>query len=141
MYSCTDDFGQPVVSAPAPQNAYILAPAPAPMVYPAPVLQPEDPCERHPDVEKDELAAFATLDEAGYQSAAAGQSPINVKRFVCRVVAKLQCQVTDLPSMMGFVLDYNGSKKHQTYAHLEAVLATLCQAGGKWVVPLAGSQP
>lgn len=77
-----------------------------------------------------------TLDEAGYKISASANSPINMKRFVCRVVGKLECRVTDLASLMAFVPYYSGSITEQTYQHLESELTTLCHAGGKWVVPL-----
>jgi len=80
-----------------------------------------------------------TLDEAGYKIAASADSPINMKRFVCRVVGKLECRVQDMASLMAFVPYYSGLISAQTYAHLESELSTLCHAGGKWVVPLSKS--
>jgi len=97
----------------------------------------EDPCARHPEAENDVIGATVTLDEAGYKIAASADSPINMKRFICRVVAQLGCKVNDLSALMGFVPFYSGLASHQSYKRLESELATLCHAGGKWVNPLA----
>jgi hypothetical protein len=75
------------------------------------------------------------LDEDGYRAAASAESPINMKRFVCRVVDKINCRVIDLPSLMAFVPYYNGLVSHQTYQFLENELTTICHTGGKWVQP------
>lgn len=102
---------------------------------PAPVPTDEEPCARHPEADNDVIGTSVTLDEAGYRIAAAANSPINMKRFVCRVVSKIGCKVTDLPSLMGFVPYYSGLESHQTYKHLESELTTICHQGGKWVMP------
>lgn len=75
------------------------------------------------------------MDEAGYLVAASADSPVNMKRFVCRVTEKIGCKVTELPALMAFVPYYSGLASHQSYAFLEAELITLCHAGGNWVVP------
>lgn len=100
-----------------------------------PQPQIETPCTRHPEVENDEVGNSVTLDQAGYSVAASAESPINMKRFVCRVVDKIGCRVTDLPSLMAFVPYYNGLVSHQTYRFLENELITICHTGGKWVQP------
>jgi len=120
-------------NVPVAPNPVAPSPVPAPVVAP----QEEDPCERHPEAENDIVGATVTLDEAGYKVAASGDhSPVNVKRFVCRVVRKIDCRITDLPSLMAFVPYYSGLASRQTYMHLESELTTLCHAGGKWIVPI-----
>jgi len=102
-----------------------------------PTLAPsDDPCARHPEAENDALGATVTLDEAGYVIAAAAESPVNMKRFVCRTISKIGCRVSELSALMAFVPYYSGLVGHQTYGRLEAELTTLCHIGGKWVVPL-----
>lgn len=98
----------------------------------------EKPCDRHPEAENDAIGQAATLDEAGYQVTAAEDSPINMKRFICRVVDKIDCEVNDLPSLYGFVPHYSGTVSHQTYQHLEAELKIICHSGGKWIEPKPG---
>jgi len=102
-------------------------------VVPSPVHDGEDPCTRHPDVENDLIGNSAPLDEAGYRITAAAESPINMKRFVCRVAAMLGCKVVDEAALYGFVPYYSGLVKTQTYSTLEFEVETLCHAGGKWV--------
>jgi hypothetical protein len=94
-----------------------------------------DPCSRNSQTENDVLGSSVSLDEAGYKIAAAADSPINMKRFICRVVDKIECRVTDYSALMAFVPYYSGLVSHQTYAHLQNELVTLCHTGGKWVVP------
>lgn len=96
----------------------------------------EAPCTRHPESENDVIGMSVTLDEAGYKVAAAADSPINMKRFICRVVGTLDCYVNDLPSLMAFVPYYSGMVSQQTYKKLVSELTTLCHTGGKWVSPL-----
>jgi len=98
-----------------------------------PVTPTEDPCTRHPEAENDLIGASVTLDDAGYKIAARADSPINMKRFICRVIDKMDCKVNDLQALMGFVPYYSGTDSTQSYARLESELATLCHAGGKWV--------
>jgi len=114
---------------PEPTTAPTQAPAPAP----APV-GPNDPCARHPDAENDVVGNHVTLDESGYKVLASLDSPVNTKRFVCRVVEHINCKVVDFAGLMGFVPYYSGVAAHQTYDHLESELKMLCHAGGKWVV-------
>jgi len=133
----------PMNPAPAPQPAY---PIPDPRDASYPVPRPANPvpttptnfgdaCDRHPDAENDVIGNSVTLDEAGYKIASAADSPLNMKRFVCRVVGSIGCRVIDLSALMAFVPYYSGHVSHQTYKHLESELTTLCHAGGKWVVP------
>lgn len=103
---------------------------------PTPVSS-SDPCDRHPDAENDIIGNSVTLDEAGYKIAAAADSPVNMKRYVCRVIGSIGCRAVDLSALMAFVPYYSGSVSHQTHRRLEAELTTLCHAGGKWVVPRA----
>lgn len=93
----------------------------------------DDPCTRHPDVENDLVGNTVDLSEAGYQAAVQTSSAINMKRFICRVADKLDCEVTDYASLMGFVPYYSGAVSHQTYAMLEHEMEILCHAGGKWL--------
>jgi len=93
------------------------------------------PCDRHPDAENDVVGNYVTLDEEGYRVLAQLESPINTKRFICRVVDKIDCKVVDLPSLFGFVPYYRGVASHQTYRHLEEELTMICHLGGKWIVP------
>lgn len=117
-YTCTRVCQRPVAPVPVPQ----------------PTPTGEDTiCARHPEVEKDSIGNAATLDEVGYHITASAESPINMKRFVCRVVAKIGCKVTDQASLLGFVPFYSGIVAHQTYRNLEYELTTLCHAGGRWV--------
>lgn len=95
----------------------------------------EDPCTRHPDVENDNIGNTVTLDEIGYQTAATADSPINMKRFICRVVSKIGCKVNDLSSLLAFVPYYSGVAGTQTYSRMETELITKCHAGGLWVSP------
>jgi hypothetical protein len=115
------------VPVPAP------APSPAPPTTPIPPVK-DEPCDRHPEAENDIIGNTVTLDEAGYKVTAAADSPINAKRFICRVVKKLECKVVDLAALMAFVPYYSGATSQQTYKKLESELETLCHAGGKWVV-------
>jgi hypothetical protein len=94
------------------------------------------PCERHPDTENDYLGLEATLDEEGYQLCTMADSPINMKRFICRVVHKIGCRVTSYAALVGFVPYYSGAVSEQTYAHLEDELKILCHGRGKWVEPI-----
>jgi len=106
----------------------------------------EDPCMRRPEGEIDALGDSVNLDEAGYTTvknaarAPAQRGANNMKRFVCRVISKIKCKVTDSSSLLGFVDYYDGSPNNQQqpvrkYQRLESELATLCHAGGKWIVP------
>jgi len=104
----------------------------------SPTTQPEiadadtvDPCARHPEVENDNIGMTATLDQDGYRRAAETDSPINMKRFICRTIAFLGCRATDMSALMGFV-----TTKPITFSRLEYELKTLCRTGGNWVVPL-----
>jgi hypothetical protein len=99
----------------------------------------EDACARHGDSENDKIGMTVTLDEAGYQTAARQDSPINMKRFICRVVDSINCRVKNYADLMGFIPHYSGVAAHQTYAHLESELKILCHAGGKWIVVRSGS--
>jgi len=96
----------------------------------------EEPCYRNPAAQNDVIGATVTLDEAGYKIAASAGSPINMKRFICRVSSKIGCRVTDLSSLMAFVPYYSGAVSSQTYNRLETELATLCHTGGQWLSPL-----
>jgi len=116
-----------------------LAPAPMPTQAPFTPFAPasdEDPCTRHPDVENDLIGQSVTLDEPGYKIAAAAESPINMKRFICRTIQLIECKVTDVSALMAFVPYYSGLVSHQSYANLESELEVLCHAGGKWVKPV-----
>jgi len=114
-------------------------PSPVP-VAPSPAITPqfgvEEPCYRNPQAQNDVIGATVTLDEAGYKIAASAGSPINMKRFICRVSSKIGCRVTDLSSLMAFVPYYSGAVSSQTYNRLETELATLCHTGGQWLTPL-----
>jgi hypothetical protein len=114
----------PVPKAPSP---------PVPEERPEPAA--EDPCTRHPEAENDIIGQAVTLDEAGYKVAAAADSPINMKRFVCRVVEQNNCKVLDLAALMAFVPYYSGAQSQQSYRKLEGEITTLCHAGGKWLAP------
>lgn len=95
---------------------------------------PEDaPCTRHPDTENDLIGNTVELSEAGYQSAVRTSSAINMKRFICRVADKLDCEIIDYASLMGFVPYYSGAVSNQTYDMLEHEIEILCHTGGKWV--------
>jgi hypothetical protein len=79
----------------------------------------------------------APLDQEGYQICALDEhSPINMKRFICRVVDKIGCQVVDYAALIGFVPYYSGAVSEQSYGHLVGELQLLCHTGGKWVTPL-----
>jgi hypothetical protein len=82
----------------------------------------------------DAIGVSAPLDEAGYLTTASAESPLNMKRFICRVVDKIGCRVTDVSSLMAFVPSYSGLVNRKAYVGLEAELAALCHAGGQWVV-------
>jgi hypothetical protein len=74
-----------------------------------------------------------TLDNDGYKTVAALDSPLNMKRFICRVVDKINCVVNDEKSLMSFVPYSTAS--HEDYAGLETELGTICHGEGKWVIP------
>jgi hypothetical protein len=93
-----------------------------------------DICARHPESENDEIGMSAPLNESGYKITASAESPVNIKRFICRVVDKIGCKIHDRNALMGFIPFYNGVSSHQTYKHLEYELTTICHAGGMWVV-------
>mmetsp|Transcript_57157 Transcript_57157/g.90593 ORF Transcript_57157/g.90593 Transcript_57157/m.90593 type:complete len:639 (-) Transcript_57157:13-1929(-) len=95
-------------------------------------IEQKKPCDKQ-DSENDGVGQAATLDEAGYQITAVADSPINMKRFVCRVADKIDCEVTNLAALYGFVLYYSGSVSNQTYQSLEDELKTLCLTDGKWL--------
>jgi hypothetical protein len=95
----------------------------------------EDPCARHPETENDEVGATVTLDEEGYKVAAATEAPINMKRFVCRVVDQIGCRVNDYAALKAFVPYYSGLEGEQSYKVLKFELKMLCDAGGHWVEP------
>jgi len=104
-----------------------------PTATPVSPLPNADPCARAPD-DTDVVGNAVSLDEAGYTSLAALRSPSNTKRFICRVVQKITCKVTDEGSLDAFVPYYSSIDSHETYAHLEQQLVELCQAGDKWLV-------
>jgi hypothetical protein len=93
----------------------------------------ESPCARHPEYENDAIGNLATLDMAGYKIAAAADSVINMKRFVCRTLEKMQCAAFDFPSLMTFVTYYRESVSIESYDHLVTELTILCENGHKWV--------
>jgi len=101
--------------------------APAPTVPPA-----KDPCAINQN-DKDLAGDNAALDEDGFKIAVAAGTSNNMKRFICRVVAKIECKVDDLAALMTFVPYEMASR--DTYAHLESELTVLCHARGSWVVP------
>lgn len=116
--------------------------APAPIVSnatnPTAVGNVSDPCGRLPDTEgeNDHIGASAALDEMGYKIVAAQDSPINMKRFICRVVAKLDCQVTDYASLMDYSPNHAGLANRANYQHLEDELSLLCySAETSWLSP------
>lgn len=91
-------------------------------------------CVRDPDPEKDKIGQLATLDEAGYKIAKTADCLVNMKRFVCRVIDKLNCRVVSSKSLMEFIPSYTGLVVKQNYTHLEAELNTICTAGGTWLI-------
>lgn len=135
--TCTKVCSSPVPPQPLPPQPVPSQPVPS---QPVPITVTEDPCTRHPEAENDEIGATVTLDEPGYNTAALSHSPINMKRFICRVIAKLNCKVNDGTALIGFVPFYyvvgEGTIVTETYAHLESELSILCNAGGKWVTPI-----
>jgi hypothetical protein len=114
----------------------VCTPAVLPTASPTNASEDGAPCDRHPEHENDAIGNLATLDAEGYKIGVATDSAINMKRFVCRVAQKIDCRVTDYPSLMAFVPNYLGSVIHETYEHLEAELRALCHTGGKWVLPV-----
>lgn len=126
----------PYRPAPAP----IRDPIPEPRPYPVPQTPTYSACDRHPDTENDIIGNGVTLDEAGYKIVAAADSTVNMKRFVCRVVANIGCSVTDEPALMSFLPYYSGTKR-QTYKRLESEVTSLCRAGGRWLSPLPLRNP
>jgi len=110
----------------------VATPAPTKVATtPAPVL-PEDPCATEPG--SDEIGGTASLDEAGYKITTATDSHLNMKRFICRTVAKIGCKVADLAPLLAFV-PYELSTQ-MSYQHLQGELTVVCHSRGKWVVPL-----
>lgn len=70
--------------------------------------------------------------------AADTDSPINMKRFICKVVDKIDCKIVDLAGLMGFIPYYSGhhpENPKQSYAALEIELMTKCHMGGQWIEP------
>jgi len=110
--------------------------APVPVPPQTPPSNVEDPCYRGPDVKNDAIGNSVTLDQVGFRITSASESPINMKRFVCRVTAKIGCKVTDGVALLGFVPYFSGLVAKQTYSNLESELNTLCRAEGKWVAPM-----
>jgi hypothetical protein len=94
-----------------------------------------DPCAKKYNSEDDAVGNYVSLDEAGYKTLDQLHSLPNMKRFVCRVVEKTHCKVTDNLNLMAFVQTYSSVSSHQDYAHLQDELTALCHAGDKWVVP------
>lgn len=110
-----------------------LAPAPSTTVTTTAAIV-ESPCHRlASEIANDSIGYSATLDEAGYKLTVAHENPLNMKRFVCRVVAKIGCRVSSLASLMAFVPYELASKT--SYQHLQSELTVLCHARDAWVVP------
>jgi hypothetical protein len=92
------------------------------------------PCARHPEYENDAIGNLATLDDSGYKIVVAADSNINMKRFVCRVVDKIDCTVIDYSGLMAFLPWDLGSSIHKNYSTVESELSSICNDGSSWVV-------
>lgn len=136
-------------AAPVPQASVQRAPvrpvqrAPRPPAYPEnsvnPVNPAIDPCQRQPQTLNDATGNRVTLDEVGFKIVAFANSPSNMKRFICRLVAGVGCRVMDLSALMAFASYYSRpvGETQQTFKQLETDLVTLCNAPGNWLL----SQP
>lgn len=96
-----------------------------------------DPCGKFPEAEgeNDHIGESAALDEMGYKIVAAQDSVVNMKRFICRVVDKLNCKVTDYDSLMKYAPNHSGLANRANYQHLMDELSILCNSGTSWVSP------
>jgi len=132
------------VPVPVPYPAPLPVPVPVPVPVPMPAPVQTLPCVKI-GYENDVVGSHVTLDEAGYKVLAEFDDTsagfINTKRFVCRVVDKLNCRVVDEASLSSFVPYWSSLKSHETYAHLEQELADLCRQMDKWVAPLVAPAP
>jgi len=101
---------------------------------------PEDPCQRlqsdMTEIDNDKIGNSATLDEAGYKLTVERESPVNMKRYICRVVAEIGCKVASLAPLLAFVPYEIASQT--SYQHLQSELTVLCHARDAWVVPVTG---
>lgn len=88
-----------------------------------PVNEDTAPCARHPEYENDAIGNLATLDDSGYKIVVAADSNINMKRFVCRVVDKIDCTVIDYSGLMAFLPWDLGSSIHKNYSTVESELS------------------
>jgi hypothetical protein len=71
----------------------------------------------------------------------AADSPVHMKRFICRVIGSVGCRVTDLSALVAIVSYYTGAASELQYTTLQSDLTTLCQAGGKFAMSQPLSQP
>lgn len=95
----------------------------------------EGPCKKDPAAAKS-AGNSVSLDEAGYQGIVQLESDPNMQRFICRVVDKIKCSVTDASSLAKFVPYYSSLTSHETYAHLQEELGAMCASkDNKWIMP------
>jgi hypothetical protein len=118
-------------------------PAPRPTAKPSAVPWPNTPvfagdaCARQPDTVNDAIGSSASLDEVGYKIVTSADSPVQMKRFICRVLGSVSCSATDLSALVAIVSYYVGAANEIGYSTFRSDLTTLCQGGDKFVM----SQP
>lgn len=148
---CTQVCGGAAIGAPvAPVPQPPAPPVPEPVSPPQPPAPPlpkpvvpvpaesqdsSSPCYRK-DTEDDLVGSSVTLDEVGYKIVATAGSTTDIKRFICRVVSSIACKVVDRSALMDFAPQYIGPvTETKNYKHLKTELTSLCNGGGKWVIP------
>jgi hypothetical protein len=76
----------------------------------------------------------APISEAGYQTVAAIKDDYEMKKFILRVLAKYDCEVTQEGGFMGLVPWFSGTTSVQSLEQLQdALLFELLSAGEHWL--------